>query len=189
MGILEESNKRRVRKGEIQKLVLNVVKTAGLLSVALVAPNVIGAMGKLGFISIKRQREVINSSASRLAKKGLLKFNGKYYEPTPEGEKKLKQLELSDYKLKKPKKWDKKWRVVIFDIPEKKKKLREQMRNLFIKMEFYRLQDSVWVYPYDCEDFIGLLKTNYGLGEDILYLIVDEIENDKHLREEFGLLP
>ena len=52
----------------------------------------------------------------------------------------------------------------------------------------YRLQDSVWVYPYDCEDIIGLLKTDIGVGKDLLYMIADEIENDRHLRENFGLL-
>lgn len=50
---------------------------------------------------------------------------------------------------------------------------------------FYRLQDSVWVYPYDCEDVIGLLKTNLGLGSAVLYMIVEKIENDRRLREHF----
>ena len=130
----------------------------------------------------------MSSSASKLSKKGLLRFNGKYYELTEAGEKKLRLLELQGYKLAKPKKWDKKWRVIIFDIPEKKKNVREQVRNLFISAGFSRLQDSVWVYPYDCEDIIGLLKTDFGVGKNILYMIVDEIENDKYLREEFKLL-
>ncbi len=187
MGKLEERNQRRVKHGELQKLVLETVKLAGILSIGLVASNVLSAMSKLGFISNKRQGEIVGSSASKLTKKGLLKFNGKYYELTAEGEKKLRQLELREYKLTRPKKWDKKWRVIIFDIPEKKKKVREQIRNLFVSAGFSRLQDSVWVYPYDCEDVIGLLKTDFGVGKDILYMIVDEIENDRHLREEFEL--
>ena len=188
MGKLEERNKRRVKHGELQKLVLETVKLAGILSISLVAPNVIKAMYKMGLISNKRQGEIINSSASKLAKKGLLKFNGKYYELTIEGGKKLRQLELRGYKLARPKKWDRKWRVIIFDIPEKNKRVREQIRNLFISAGLFRLQDSVWVYPYDCEDVIGLLKTDFGVGKDVLYMIVDEIENDKHLREEFRLM-
>jgi len=188
MGILEESSKRKAQHGEVQKLILETVKFAGLLSVSLVAPNVIGAMGKLDIISTKRQSEVVNSSASTLAKKGLLKFNGKFYELTAEGEKKLRELELRGYRLKRPKRWDRKWRVIIFDIPEKKRKARDRIRHLFISAGLYRLQDSVWVYPYDCEDIIGLLKTDFGVGKDVLYMIVDEIESDRHLREEFSLL-
>ena len=188
MGKLEERNRRRVKHGELQKLVLETVKPAGILSIGLVAPNVLRAMSKLGLISNKRQSEIVSSSASKLAKKGLLKFNGKYYELTVEGEKKLRQLELRGYKLTKPKKWDKKWRVIIFDIPEKKRKARDQIRSMLVSAGLYRLQDSVWVYPYDCEDIIGLLKTDIGVGKDLLYMIADEIENDRHLRENFGLL-
>ena len=188
MGRLEVSNKKKARRGEIQKLILNTVKVAGVLSIGLMAPNVISAMGKLGLIPNDRQSEIVYSSASKLAKKGLLKFNGKYYELTEEGAKKLRRLELSGYKLERPNKWDRKWRVIIFDIPEKKKRVREQIRNLFVSAGLIRLQDSVWVYPYECEDIIGLLKTDFGVGRDILYMIVDEIENDKRLREEFKLL-
>ncbi|MDP3763937.1 MAG: CRISPR-associated endonuclease Cas2 [bacterium] len=188
MGKLEEENRKRVRRGEIQKLILNSVKIAGVLSIGLVAPQVIGAMGKLGLIPNKRQEEIVRSSASKLVKKGLLIYKDGRYELAQEGEKKLRQWELQEYKFNRPEKWDKKWRVIIFDIPEKKKKVRNQIRNLFILAGLSRLQDSVWVYPYDCEDIVGLLKTNLGVGGDLLYMIVDEIENDKHLREEFDLL-
>ncbi len=188
MGKLEESNKKRVRRGEIQKLILNSVKVAGVLSIGLVAPQVVGAMSKLGLLPNKRQEEIVRSSASKLVKKGLLIYQNGRYELTQDGEMKLRHWELQDYKFKRPNKWDKKWRVVIFDIPEKKRRMRDQIRDLFMSAGLYRLQDSVWVYPYDCEDIVGLLKTDLGVGRDLLYMIVDEIENDKRLRENFGLL-
>ena len=188
MRKVEESSKRKARHGEVQKLILETIKVAGILGVGLVAPNVVSAMYKAGLISSPRQGEVVNSSASKLVRKGLLKFNGKYYELTPDGGRKLRQLELQGYKLSKPKRWDRKWRVIIFDIPEKKRRARDKIRRLFVSAGLYRLQDSVWVYPYDCEDIIGLLKTDFGVGKDVLYMVVDEIESDKHLREEFDLL-
>ncbi len=187
MSKLEEISKRKARKGEVQKLILETVKLAGLLSVGLVAPNVIKAMHDLGLISRKRQREVVSSSASKLVRKGLLRFNGRYYELTKDGQSKLRLFTLAQSHLPKQKKWDRKWRVIIFDIPEKKKKVRDQVRKFFISAGLLRLQDSVWVYPYDCEEIIGLLKTDFGVGRDVLYMIVDEIENDRYLREEFGL--
>lgn len=77
---------------------------------------------------------------------------------------------------------------MIFDIPERKRKIRDQIRTLFKLAGFYLLQDSVWVYPYDCEDILTLLKSELGVGKDVLYLIVDELENDKHLRNFFDLI-
>ncbi|MCR4279199.1 MAG: hypothetical protein NUV78_00480 [Candidatus Zambryskibacteria bacterium] len=185
---LEDKSRRNARKGEIQKLVLESVKLAGVLTIGLMAPNVIKSMKQLGIIENERQSEIVGSSASKLVKKGHLKFNGKYYELTETGERELKKLELSGFKLPKQKRWDRKWRVIIFDIPEKKKSIRDRLRRLFISAGLIRLQDSVWVYPYDCEDVIGLLKTDFGIGKNLLYMIVDEIESDKYLKEEFNLI-
>lgn len=187
MGKLEERSKARTRRRDLQKLILDTVAVAGVLSVALIAPNVIQAMNKLGIIPRRRQKEYVSSSASRLAKRGLLFYDGKRYSLTLKGESLLRRWRFTDFKLYRPKKWDRKWRVIIFDIPEKKKKVREQIRYLFDQAGLKRLQDSVWVYPYDCEDVLTLLKTDLGVGEHILYLIVEELENDKHLREDFSL--
>src|SRR3989344_2516739 len=188
MGKLEEKSRKRTRKKNLQKIILKTVTTAGILGIGLLAPNVIGAMGKLGLLPNRRQKEYVNSSASKMVKKGLMKYNGRFYEITTAGENKLRMWEFADFKLQKPKKWDKKWRVIIFDIPERTRKIRDHIRILFKSAEFYPLQESVWAYPYDCEDIIALLKTHFGVGKNILYLIVEELENDRHLREEFGLV-
>jgi CRISPR-associated endonuclease Cas2 len=188
MGKLERDSSRRARKNNLQQIILSTVKLSGLIAVGLVAPNVIGAMKKLGLVAAERQNESIQSSASKMAKVGLLKFNGKYYELTKKGEERLRRWELQEFKFIKPKTWDRKWRVIIFDIPENRRAVRNRVRNLFKEAGFLSLQKSVWVYPYDCEDIITLMKTNLGVGKDILYMIVDEIENDRHLRKEFGLI-
>ncbi len=189
MGNLEDKNRKRSKKENLQKLILKTIAMAGMLSVALVAPNVLGAMDKLGILPKRRQKEYISSSGSKLATKGLLKFQDGHYELTEDGKKTLRRWELADYQFEKPRKWDKKWRLVIYDISEKRKgKIRRQIFDLFKNAGFYRLQDSIWVYPYDCEDIIGLLKTDFGVGKEILYIIANEIENDRYLREYFGLL-
>ncbi|MCI0557327.1 MAG: hypothetical protein MN733_02450, partial [Nitrososphaera sp.] len=79
------------------------------------------------------------------------------------------------------------WRVLIFDVPEYRKKIRETIRHSLRMIGFVRLQDSVWVYPYDCEDFVALLKADLKIGKDVLYLIVQEMEGDTHLKQIFDL--
>ncbi|HEY4515935.1 MAG TPA: hypothetical protein VJH67_01980 [Candidatus Paceibacterota bacterium] len=188
MGKLEDKNRKRNRRKNLQHVILQTIAIAGVLSVALVAPNVMGALGKLGLLPYKRQKEYIASSASKLVKRGLIFYNGKSYQLTPQGESLLRRWQFVDFRLKKPKRWDQKWRVIIFDIPEKKRKARDDLTLLFRQAGILRLQNSVWIYPYDCEDIITLLKTDFGIGKHLLYMIVDELENDKHLREEFGLV-
>lgn len=171
----------------MQKAILESVMAAGVLSVALLAPNALKSLHRLGLMPKLREREYVVSSASKLVKKGLLRFNGRNYELTKAGEKILKLWSIHDFELKRPKKWDGKWRLIIFDIPEKKRKVRMRIPPLFTRAGLYRLQDSIWVYPHDCEDLIGLLKTEWGVGKEILYIIADEIENDKYLRTHFNL--
>ena len=188
MGNIEKKNRKRVQKENLRKIILGTVAITGILAVGLVAPNVIKAMAELGIIPKRRQKEYVSSSASKLVEKGWLKFKDGYYQMTETGEKILERWELTEYKLKRPGKWDRKWRIIIYDIPEKRKGIiRKQVFDVFNRAGFYRLQNSVWVYPYDCESLIGLLKTNFGVGKEILYIIADEIENDRHLRSHFEL--
>ncbi|MDP2641774.1 MAG: hypothetical protein Q8P21_00565 [bacterium] len=188
MGKLEEKSRKRSKRKNLQNIILTTVAGAGILSATILAPNVISAMGKLGLIPIRRQKEYVSSSASKMVQKGFVKYNGKFYELTDKGRGRLRRWELANFKLSRPRKWDGKWRVIIFDIPDKKRKVRDQIRSLFRSAGFYLLQESVWVYPYDCEDVIALLKTDFGIGKNLLYLIVEELENDRYLREEFDLI-
>ena len=188
MGKLEEKNRKHLRHKDLRNIILQTIAIAGVIGTALVAPGVIGALDKLGFLPRGRQREYITSSASKLVKRGLLFYDGKTYKLTSKGESILRRWQLTNFQSDKPKRWDKKWRVLIFDIPENKKRVRDSLILLFRQAGIRRLQNSVWVYPYDCENIITLLKTDFGVGKDLLYLIVDELENDKHLREEFGLV-
>ncbi|MDP3996685.1 MAG: hypothetical protein Q8P86_03270 [bacterium] len=188
MGRIEENSKRKNRKGEIQKMILGSIAAVGIVGTALVAPNVLGAMAKLGIISTKRQREVVNRARTRLLERGLLCQNKNgFLEITKAGEEKLRQLKLADFKLNKPKKWDKKWRILIFDIKECRRKTRNQLRQTLRLIGFEKLQQSVWVYPYDCEDLIALLKADFMIGKDMLYIIADEIEGSGRLKKIFNL--
>lgn len=187
MGMIETESKRRKKKDELQKIILGTIAAAGLMSVAIMAPNVIGALNKLGLTKLKRQKEIITLTRKRLVGAGLLKYEGKFLRLTPKGEARLRQLELHEYKLKKPKRWDKKWRMLVFDIKENQTGLRDKVRRTLRAIGFSRLQNSVWVYPYPCDDLITLLKADFKIGSELLYVIADDIEHDKQIKKDFGL--
>ena len=87
----------------------------------------------------------------------------------------------------KKRRWNGRWAVVIFDIPERRRRTGDRLRIMMQETSFVRLQDGVWVFPYDCEDFISLVKAELKIGAAVLYMVVEHIENDKHLRSHFGL--
>ncbi|OGG49465.1 hypothetical protein A2763_04035 [Candidatus Kaiserbacteria bacterium RIFCSPHIGHO2_01_FULL_54_36] len=185
MGKQERESRKRTKRNHLRKIILETVKTAGVISLALVAPNVVGAMTKLGMLPSPRQNDVVNRSSRRLVKSGLMEWKDSKLRLTAKGERTLRALALREFSSTKPIRWDKKWRVLIFDIPERRKGLRLKLRSTLRTIGFIRLQDSVWVYPYDCEDLIALLKADFHIGDDVLYMIVDSIERDTELRRHF----
>ena len=188
MGKLEEQNKKVIRKTKLQEAIFTAFASGGRMGSAELIPRVLNYFFELDIPSSSRQKEIIASAASRLNKRGLLKFQEGHYSLTEPGEKLLKHWQMANYKILRPKRWDGKWRVIIFDIPEKKRAVRTEVRQILSEAGFQRLQDSVWVFPYDCEDVIGLMKTNLGVGKNLLYMIVDQIENDRYLRMDFDII-
>jgi CRISPR-associated endonuclease Cas2 len=127
---------------------------------------------------------------SQLKKQGLLeeykKGGERYLRITQKG-----KVEIIRYELKEKTRgrWDKKWRVVIFDIPEATRKDRNFLRRQLKWLGFSELQKSVWVFPYETKnelkEFIKLCKVE--LRGDIRFLTVDQIDEDGDLRRHFGL--
>lgn len=187
MGLLEASSKKKRRRTDVARMVLGAVGIAGMLGIAMVAPNVLGAMGKLGLLPGSRQKEIINRARDRLIRQGLLARDGFKLRLTPKGEAALRIVKSRALASLPLKRWDGRWRVLIFDIPEYRKGLRDKVRLTLRGIGFVRLQDSVWAYPHDCEDLMALLKADFKVGKDMLYMVVEELEGDGCLKKHFRI--
>lgn len=191
MGTIEQKA-RKVRR-------LRTFQKAALVAVLAGAMVLIGAVPDFNrilkyFIGGKKGAKFnyrVKTTLGRLTASGLITFEereGKRYARITELGKQVLEFEsLRDKALQKPKRWDGRWHVVLFDIPERRRRVRNQLRRFMQEFGFMRLQDSAWIYPYDCEDIIVLAKANFRIGVDALYMIVEQLERDKHLREHFGL--
>jgi CRISPR-associated endonuclease Cas2 len=194
MADLETKLKKKVRNSKIQKIILTSLYTAGVLGVAALMPNTVSLLKYLDPNKKKKgdPRYRVNRVIARLRERGLVEWKetqrGVFLRLTKEGERAIDILERKEFKIQKPKKWDGKWRVIIFDIKENRRGMRDKFRRTLTQIGFLKLQQSVWVYPYNCEDLITLLKAEFKVGKDILYIIADSIENDKWIRAHFGIL-
>lgn len=182
-------------KGKVIKAVLTTLAVGGFISMAIVAPNALQALAPfLGKSKrgLTNRKYYIQSTIGKLTDRGLVIFKksetGKtYVRLTDKGRSELLKYRLKELIISKPRRWDGKWRVVIYDIRELNRRKRNQMRRELVNLGFVYLQNSVWVYPYHCDEFITLLKTYYGLGRSLLYLVVDKLEDDLWLRNTFEL--
>lgn len=182
----------RKPKSEIVKDILNLIFIAGAICIASTSPyffiNLLRNVKRWG----KYDKKKFYPAFYRLQKEGCIEIRKRnhqiYISLTEKGRKKAGRLQIDALKIKKPKKWDGKWRLVIFDIAQIKKFYREAFRGKLKELGFYPLQKSVWVYPFDCQAEIELLKDFFGLSENELKLIVAEnIGDDKKLKEFFKL--
>lgn len=192
MGPVETGARKKKQRRNLQTAALIAIGTVGFIAVAAVAPSMFQVLGKTGLLS--RLKDKSKGVLTRLRRKGEIEFierdGKKYARLTTKGE---KALDLSREKLnlinEKPKRWDRRYRLVMFDIPEKRKETRNHLRFEMREIGFLKIQNSVWIYPYDCEEFIALLKADLHVGKDVLYAVVEEIENDKWIRKHFNLPP
>lgn len=86
-----------------------------------------------------------------------------------------------------PGSWDGKWRVIIYDITKFKKREADMLRRVLTKLNMYRLQKSVYLYPYPCKKELEFLRYYFGVQEGVMYLTVSGIEQDEAFRRFFGL--
>jgi DNA-binding transcriptional regulator PaaX len=190
MKPVETGAKKKRQKRNLRTAALIAIGTAGFIATATVAPNMFQLLGKSGALAKLKYRS--KGVLTRLKIKGDIEFEErdgkKYVRLTERGEESLaflqQKLSLTDTKSRK---WDHRYRLVMFDIPEKRKKIRERLRSQMQEVGFLRVQDSAWIYPYDCEEFMALLKADLRIGKDVLYAVVEEIENDTRIREHFNL--
>lgn len=192
MGAIEKRAKRIRRLQTFQQGLLAAVAIGGVILIAATIPNAAQLLRFMpGYKKGARFNYQAKTALGRLKAKGLITFeerDGKRYARVTEAGEHMLELEsMRDKSTQKPKRWDGRWRVVLFDIPERRRGVRNRLRLFMQEYGFVRLQDSVWVYPYDCEDLIALAKANFRIGLDVLYMIGEQLERDKHLREHFGL--
>ncbi|HDZ85162.1 MAG TPA: CRISPR-associated endonuclease Cas2 [Candidatus Moranbacteria bacterium] len=106
---------------------------------------------------------------------------------TEKGRNKALSFKIDEMKIKKPMRWDKKWRVVMFDIPEKRRRERDAIREKLKNLGFHELQKSVFVYPFSCRDEIDFIVEYFQIRNCVRYGELANLTNGAELKLHFGL--
>lgn len=174
----------------IEKIVLSVIAAAGVIAVVSVTPGIGPAFRLFGVGKTAYPRRYVNDTIRRLHEKGQVTFeyhNGyRYVRLTKKGRSALDAALLHPERWQQ-RRWDGKWRIIMFDVPERRRTTRNKIRHMLTTFGCKRLQDSVWVFPYPCDEVIAALKAECRIGNNVLYITAERIENDGWLRRAFGL--
>ncbi|MCX6763610.1 MAG: hypothetical protein NTZ97_02660 [Candidatus Moranbacteria bacterium] len=185
-------------KKEITKNILTGILIAGGIAIAATDPKfghkILPKLARYAKYKLKNKKDKkkIYDTFYNLKKEDLIQFENRYGQLyislTPEGKKKAGKYQIDDLEIKKPKRWDGKWRILIFDIENKKNIKREALRGKIKELGLFQLQKSVWVHPYSFYNEVSLLRQFFGLSKDEMKMIIaSEIEDDYLVKLHFHL--
>ncbi|MBU3999754.1 hypothetical protein KKG29_01060 [Patescibacteria group bacterium] len=173
---------------------LKFILVGGAVAIAMTSPyfltNILFKKSfRRSYKNLKEKKKFYNTFYY-LKRRGLIEIeninNQIYISLTKEGKQCAGKYQIDELSIEKPSKWDKKWRVIVFDIPEKYRIKREAFRGKLKELGFAKLQESVWAHPYECDEEIDLLREFFGLSDkNLQLLLVENISNDYELRSKF----
>jgi len=103
------------------------------------------------------------------------------------GHEKALKYSIEDIQIPEPLVWDKKWRLVMFDIPETQRLARRVLKEKLDEIGFASIQKSVYIYPYPCHNELDFMRTLYDIKPYVKLLVVDKLEDEEQFRKRFNL--
>lgn len=199
--ILSKQIDRKVfeRKYAPAKDVLKLVGIGAFVTASLLMPGLPMALKPFLDEARKNEREVwkrfnipyLKRTLQRLEEQKLVEEsleNGmQIIKITSQGRQKVLRMALNDLEIKKPKIWDRRWRLVSFDLPETMAKTRKVLVEYLSAWRFYPLHKSVYLHAYPCLKEVDFLREYLGIGKFVRTFTIIEIENDRQFRSFFGI--
>lgn len=182
-----------MKKETIAKIILATVAFVGIMTIAAVAPNSLQMLELFGLGKKKYKPNSFYRTFKRMQNQRLIEIKKEKDDKiiisiTEKGKKRLLEYNIDDMRIERPEKWDKKWRVISFDIPEKRKKAREALREKLKDLDFYPLQKSLFIFPFPCRDEIDFIAEVFQIQKNITYFETLEINNDYKIKKHFKFL-
>ena len=106
---------------------------------------------------------------------------------TEKGKRMVLKFDIDKIKIKKPIEWDGKWRMVFFDVPERRRAERNILRNKLKELGFGEIQKSVFIHPFPCLDEINFITEYFQLRNLVRYGEMTNISNEEELKLKFKL--
>jgi len=145
---------------------------------------------RFGFGQGPRHYHNYHRTIYRLKKDGFIKKENDIYKLTSLGEKEafFSFLKTSGHFIRShDQKWDGKWRMIFFDVPEKKRRYRDELRSMLRIIGFKEFQKSIWIYPHRVPEFLKEILFEENIKQYTRLITTYSIEYDKDLRRMFNL--
>lgn len=120
--------------------------------------------------------QAVRSAISRMSKQGWVvsrkETNKSYYSLTERGKKRMEEAAGRIYRIE-AEKWDGKWRMLLYNIPEEKRQIRDELRKELIWSGFGLLSNGVWITPNNLKNQINDIIDKYNIRECVHFFTAD----------------
>ena len=83
--------------------------------------------------------------------------------------------------------WDKKWRIVLYDIPEDEREARDAFRNHLKELGLRKFQHSAGITPLECKDELDFIIELLDIRKYVRYIVAEHVDNEPYWRHIFQL--
>ena len=177
-------------RGELAKNILRLIGGTAFIVGSLALPQ-LPIVYKMFDAESWKEKEKIRRAINKLENKKYVKKYKKegidVIEITENGRKGVLKYKIDEIKIKEQKRWDGVWRIIMFDIPEKKKIARDGLTLKLIKMGCAPIQKSVFITPYECEKEIKFIGEYFNVSKHIIFIETKKISNENSLMDEFEI--
>lgn len=182
-------------RGELAKDILLTIAAGEIIPATFLVPVLPKALKPLLLNLSRRYRakrsENLLKSLSYLKRNRLVstceKDGQQILTLSEDGRKRVLNFNLTELTIKRPKRWDGYWRIVIFDIPEGRKQGREALRSKLKQLGFHQLQKSCFIHPFDCRSEIDFVSEVFEVSPFVNFIVAKEIDGAAQLQKIFGL--
>ncbi len=162
-----------------------------IVGTVLLAPNAVQALDK----PLRSIDRALSARERTREAKRILRYmkehgylTGEYehgLQLTDKARRRLAKREMHHISIDIPNIWDGTWRVVMYDIPEKKGGARRALGGSLRKLGFFQLQKSAWIMPFPCRDQVANIAAYFDIDTYVTYFEAQYLDNENVMLKRF----
>lgn len=166
-------------------MIFYTLLAVGVITIALGSSGAFQIFKRFKAGNAYERRRIKQAISSLERQKYIKETMGGYYELTSQGRLKALRHKIETIKITAQKKWDRKWRFIMFDIPEENKQARQAVNFVLKKMGCVHYQKSVFITPFPCKKEVDFIGECFGVKKHIRMVVAEKIDDEQKYKEVF----
>jgi DNA-binding transcriptional regulator PaaX len=132
-------------------------------------------------------RRYAKRKVKQLKQHGFLQKRGVRYAVSDKGSRLLSGEDIWNLQIPRPRAWDGRWHLIMFDIPQVESTARKALNSALLRMGLVQYQQSVLIYPYPIKETLLKVCRFYRVTRYVSFVSASDVDGAKELKRIFKL--